>query len=53
MKITFKVTDVRTKEDITNSCCWVLKPDGSLCYNLYGDLIEDVFAKAIISIIEE
>lgn len=53
MKITFKVIDVRTKEDITDNCSWVLKPDGSLCYNLYGDFVSDVFAKAIFSINEE
>ena len=52
MKITFKVIDVRTGEDITNNAMWCLRPDGSLAYDMFGDLIGDIFAKAIITVEE-
>ena len=52
MKIIFKVIDVRTGEDITNNAMWCLRPDGSLAYNMFGDLIGDTFAKALITVEE-
>ena len=51
--ITFKVVDIRTGKDITNTEMWVLRPDGSLTYNEYGDLIGCVYAKAVFTIKDE
>ena len=49
MNITFRVIDTRTDEDITNKQMWVLRPDGSLAYNDYGDLTGCTWAKAVIN----
>lgn len=35
----YKVFDKTTKEDITDKYCWVIRPNGELSYNEYGDLI--------------
>lgn len=48
MNITFRVIDTRTDEDITEKSMWVLRPDGSLAYNDYGDLTGCIYAKAVI-----
>lgn len=50
MKVTYKVIDTRTNKDITNDYCWVIRPDGSLAYDDYGDLIGFTYAKAIFNI---
>lgn len=52
MKVTYKVIDIRNGKDITNDYCWVIRPDGSLAYNEYGDLIGLTYAKAIITVKE-
>lgn len=52
MKVTYKVIDTRTNEDITNKYCWVLMPDGRLAYDEYGDLIGHTYAKAIFTVKE-
>lgn len=36
----YRVIDKTTKEDITDKYCWVIRPDGTLSYNEYGDLIQ-------------
>lgn len=35
----YRVFDRTTKEDITDKYCWVIRPEGELCSNEYGDLI--------------
>ena len=35
----YRVFDEITKEDITDKYCWVIRPNGELAYNEYGDLI--------------
>lgn len=50
MRVMYKVIDTRTNEDITNKYCWVLRPDGMLAYNDYGDLIGATYAKAVFNI---
>ena len=35
----YRVFDKTKKEDITDKYCWVVRPDGTLSYNEYGDLI--------------
>ncbi len=52
MKVTYKVIDLRTNEDITNKYDWVLQPNGRLAYNAYGDLIGLTYAKVIFSVEE-
>jgi hypothetical protein len=52
MKLTYRVIDTRTGKDITEDYCWVIRPDGSLSYNDYGDLIGLTCAKAIFTIKE-
>lgn len=37
----YRVFDKRTKEDITDKYCWIIRPNGELRYNEYGDLIGD------------
>lgn len=37
--LTYRVVDSITGKDITDQYCWVIRPDGRLCYNYYGDLI--------------
>ena len=49
MKVTFKVIDTRNGKDITNDYCWVLRPDGRLCYNAYGDLIGMNHAQIVLN----
>lgn len=50
-KITFKVIDVRTGNDITNDAMWCLRPNGSLVYSgQHGNFEVDIFAKAVISV---
>ena len=44
----FKVIDKRTGDDITNDYCWVIRPDGRLCYIDYGDLIGLTYAEPIL-----
>lgn len=50
MRVTYKVIDTRTNEDITSKYCWVLRPDGTLAYNDYGDLIGLTYAKAVLNV---
>ena len=50
MKVTYKVINKETKEDITDKECWILRPDGSLCINEYGDLVGTTYAKAVFDI---
>ena len=52
MKVTFKVIDTRNGKDITNDYCWVLRPDGRLCYNAYGDLIGMTYAQLVLNLEE-
>jgi len=47
MQIKYRVINKRTGDDITNDYCWVIRPDGRLCYNDYGDLIGLDVAEAI------
>ena len=35
----YRVFDKTTYEDITDKYCWVIRPNGTLYYNEYGDLI--------------
>lgn len=35
----YRVYDKTTYEDITDKYYWVIRPDGTLYYNEYGDLI--------------
>lgn len=35
----YRVINRKTKEDITDKYCWVVRPDGKLYVNEYGDLI--------------
>lgn len=49
MKVTYKVIDTRTNEDITDKYDWVLQPNGRLAYNAYGDLIGLTYAEAIFN----
>ena len=35
----YRVFDRITKEDITDKYCWVIRPNGELSANEYGDLI--------------
>lgn len=35
----YRVINIKTKEDITDKYCWVVRPDGKLYVNEYGDLI--------------
>ena len=49
MKVTFKVVDTRNGKDITDDYCWVLRPDGRLCYNYYGDLIGMNHAQLVLN----
>lgn len=53
MKIAYKVIDTRTNEDITDKYYWCLRPDGTLAYNEYGDMIGLTYAKAIFAIEED
>jgi hypothetical protein len=53
MKLTYRVIDKKTNKDITKDYCWVIRPDGSLSYNDYGDLTGLIYAKAIFTIKEE
>jgi hypothetical protein len=53
MRITYRVLDTRTNEDITAKYDWVLQPNGRLAYNEYGDLIGLTYAKAIFTIKED
>ena len=50
MKVTYKVIDTRTSEDITNKYDWTLQPNGRLAYNAYGDLIGLTYAEAVFTI---
>lgn len=50
MKVTYKVIDTRTNEDITDKYDWVLQPNGRLAYNAYGDLIGLTYAEAVFNI---
>ena len=50
MKVTYKVIDKRTNEDITAKYNWVLQPDGRLAYNEYGDLIGFTYATPVFDI---
>ena len=52
MKVTFKVIDTRTGKDITNSEMWCLRPDGSLQFNDYGDLVGLTYARPVFTIEE-
>ena len=53
MKVTFKVIDTRNGKNITNDYCWVLRPDGKLCYNDYGDLIGMNHAQLVLNFEEK
>lgn len=53
MKVTYRVIDKRTGEDITDNYCWVLQPNGKLSYNEYGDLIGMTYAEAVISVSDD
>ena len=53
MKVTFKVIDTRNGKDITNDYCWVLRSDGKLCYNDYGDLIGMNYAQLVLKFEEK
>ncbi len=50
MKVTYKVIDTRTNEDITDKYDWVLQPNGRLAYNAYGDLIGLTYAEAVFTV---
>lgn len=50
MKVSYKVIDTRTNEDITDKYDWVLQPNGRLAYNAYGDLIGLTYAEAVFNI---
>lgn len=50
MKITYKVIDTRTNEDITDRYDWVIQPNGRLAYNAYGDLIGLTYAEAVFTV---
>ena len=50
MKVTYKVIDTRTNEDITNKYDWIIQPNGRLAYNEYGDLIGHTHAEAVFTI---
>lgn len=52
MKVTFRVIDIRTNEDITDKYDWVLQPNGRLAYNMYGDLIGLAYARPVFTIKE-
>ena len=49
MKSFYRVINKETKEDITDKECWVLRPDGSLAVNEYGDLIGRTYAEVIFN----
>jgi hypothetical protein len=53
MKVTYKVIDTRTNEDITAKYDWVLQPNGRLAYNAYGDLIGLTYVKAVFTVEED
>ena len=52
MKVTFRVVDIRTNEDITDKYDWVLQPNGRLAYNMYGDLIGLAYARPVFTMKE-
>jgi len=52
MRITYRVVDTRNNKDITEEYDWVLQPNGRLAYNLYGNIIVPMYAKAIFTLEE-
>lgn len=52
MTVKYRVIDKSTNEDITDKYCWVIRPNGELKYNDYGDLIGYTNARVIITDID-
>lgn len=50
MKVTYKVISNITGNDLTDKAMWVLRPNGELAFNNYGDLIGDECAEAVFTI---
>ena len=53
MRVSYKVIYRKTGRDITHEADWVLLPNGELRYLTYDDMLEDLSAEPIFTIIED